>query len=209
MLGSSLMKNKLTVLFITSTLLLTGCVSKTTVTSQTQGESTQSSNSAAPEQTTKVGENYPSDETSFIQTVEETVKSLKGKTDLQQSQLIKERDIKLCAFTSQGQVDNWVGKLAEVGATDDGKAYISIEISSSIVVQTWNNGLSDIFDKTLILPDSAVYAAALKMKKGDKVTFSGNFQTSQQSCFTKENLTEAFYGVDPNFIFHFTQLSPA
>jgi hypothetical protein len=150
---------------------------------------------------------YPAVEAQFVQTVEATAKAFNsGSTDLQQSQAIRTRDAQLCSI-SGSHAESWVGTIHDIGATGDGFAYVNVEIAPTIVLQTWNNAFSDIDSDTLIKPDQPFFQTLVPMKEGQKVTFSGDFLSSSDSCLKRANLTETFYATDPNFILKFTNIA--
>jgi hypothetical protein len=99
---------------------------------------------------------------------------------------------------------NWVGKISDIGANGDGYAYVEIEIAPTINVQTWNNAFSDAEDNTLIKPSEPFFSTLVPMKVGQKIVFSGTFLTSSKSCLKGANVTQTFYGLDPNFIVRFS-----
>jgi hypothetical protein len=151
---------------------------------------------------------YPATEATFVQTIITAAKDYESaSTDLQRSQVLANRDAALCAAVSGNHADNWVGKIHNIGANGDGYAYVEIEISPTIAVQTWNNAFSDVGSDTLIHQDAPFFQTLVPMKVGQKVTFSGDFLSSSSSCLDKENLTETFYAADPNFIFRFSNVA--
>jgi len=151
---------------------------------------------------------YPPSETEFVKIIEEASKELAANvTDIQRSQIIKMRDEKLCAAVPGNHADSWVGSVHNIGATGDGNAYIEVEIAPTVVVQTWNNALSDLSDHTLIQPGSSLFQTLAPMKVETKVSFSGDFLTSSGSCLERGNATEIFYGTDPNFVFRFSDIT--
>ena len=150
---------------------------------------------------------YPAAEATFVQTIATAEKSYSAaSTDLQRSQVIATRDSALCALIPGNHVDNWVGTIHDIGANGDGYAWVNVEIAPTVVVQTWNNAFSDISANTLIHQDAPFFQTLVPMKEGQKITFSGDFVTSD-TCLTKENLTQTFYALDPNFIFRFSGVS--
>jgi hypothetical protein len=151
---------------------------------------------------------YPASESNFVRIVNAAENKLSGDaTDLQESQIIKNRDAAMCRVLSQHQAKDWVGTIHDIGANGDGYAYVEVEIAPTIVVQTWNNAFSDYQDHTLIKPSQPFFKTLVPMEVGQKVTFTAKFLTSSDSCFTKANLTQTFYGLDPNFIARFSDVA--
>jgi len=151
--------------------------------------------------------NYPAEQSKFLQIIEDAkVEIENAETDLQESVALRGRDKKLCAMLSSNKVVNWTGKIKNVGANGEGKAYVDIEIADRIRVQTWNNAFSDIGDNTLISTSSAFFDDLVAMKEGDLVTFSATFLRGSNSCLKKGNLTDIFYGISPEFIVRFSDV---
>lgn len=128
-------------------------------------------------------------------------------TELQQSEAIRTRDAALCGIVPGGTVDGWVGKIIEIGANNEGKAHVRIEIADNLVVQTWNNAFSDYADNTLIDPSAPFFSSLTTMEEGSLVRFSGSFvPDGAGSCLKKANLTNVFYATDPNWIMSFSDI---
>ena len=164
----------------------------------------------APEPAPKPGYGtYPDAQAQFVQIVEDSAAAISAaETDLQRSQLLITRDQALCAVPGvAGVVDNWVGEVHDIGANGDGLAYVSIEIAPTILVKTWNNAFSDIGDDTLIGPNVPFFQTLIPMTEGTKVTFSGDFLNDDAVCVQGANLTEVFYGSDPDFLFRFSNVA--
>ena len=129
-------------------------------------------------------------------------------TDLQESAALRDRDKALCSVLSSYAATDWTGSVTKIGANGEGKAYITIEIGDDARVQTWNNAFSDIGDNTLIPETNPIFAKIVPLDKGDKVKFSAKFLRGRDTCLKQGNLTEYFYGRDPEFIVQFTKIEP-
>lgn len=147
---------------------------------------------------------YPQSQADFVSLIEKAREDFdSAETDLQESVIVRGRDKALCGLLSGGVANKWVGKIKDVGANGEGKAYLEIEIANDVRVQTWNNALSDIFDNTLIPTSSKFFDRLVAMQKGDLVYWSAKFLSESNSCLKGANLTEYFYGKDPKFIVDF------
>jgi hypothetical protein len=104
---------------------------------------------------------------------------------------------------------DWSGTVKNIGANGEGKAYITIEIGDDARVQTWNNAFSDIGDNTLIPDTNPIFDVIVPLEKGDSVKFSAKFLKGRDTCLRQGNLTEFFYGRDPEFIVQFTKIEPS
>ena len=144
---------------------------------------------------------YPPAQQAFLDAIVAGRTSVdQASTELQRSAVKTDRDANLCAVTGNGFIDNWVGKVTEIGANNDGLAHVTIEIADGVKMQTWNNAFSDLTDGTLIPPGTPAFDALLTMNEGALVYFSGQTVPSDTSCLKGSNLTDTFYMIDPNFV---------
>jgi len=188
--------------------------SSSETTSSPASSSATSSESAAPEEPAEVEPvggrygDYPVAQLKFVQTVDKAKTAIRdAETDLQESVALRSRDKALCAILGNNKATNWTGVIGRVGANGEGKAYVLVDIADDMKVSTWNNALSDFQDDTLIPTTSSFFDDLVALKKGDPVTFSGTFLSSNDSCLKKSNLTDIFYGRDPDFVFRFSDIS--
>lgn len=186
--------------------------SSTTSSSTTQQTSENATESVETEQETSIPEygNYPSAQKDFIRIVEEARGKIDdAETELQESVALRQRDKDLCAVLDGRTATNWTGKITKVGANGEGKAHVEIELADDIRVMTWNNAFSDINDNTLISPNASFFDDLVAMPEDTTVTWSGRFLAGNNFCLKKANLTNLFYGKDPQFIVRFTDIKAA
>jgi hypothetical protein len=144
----------------------------------------------------------------FIEIIEAAKDTIgDAETDLQRNVALRARDKDLCATLENGKATNWTGLIDDVGANGEGKAYVEIKIADRIKIKTWNNAFSDFSDNTLIPTSSSFFDNLVAMKKGDSVSFSATFLKGSNSCLTKANLTEVFYGISPEFVVKFSGIT--
>ena len=119
------------------------------------------------------------------------------------------REHELCALLPGREVSNWVGRVTKIDADSDGKGVLALEIAPDVQVQTWNNALSDVMDKTLIPPGSDAFLAASALKKGQTIAFSGRFLPgSEGDCLREASMTLNGKLASPEFIFQFDRVGP-
>lgn len=149
----------------------------------------------------------PAAQTTFLKIFNDAAKKYESaETDLQRSVIIKGRNAEMCAKVG-GSFTHWVGKIDDVGANGEGKAYVSIDLGSDVKFQTWNNAFSDSGDNTLIPPGSALFNHLVALAPGDKVVFSGNFVPGDGACLKTSNMTEYFSATSPEFVTRFTDVT--
>ena len=147
----------------------------------------------------------PAQQKKFVDIINKGVKAYEdAKTDLKSSVALRKRDKDACAVLKNLNATNWVGKIQDIGANNEGKAYIQIEIASGIRVQTWSNAFSDLNDDTLIPEGSKVFNAIMDGEEGTPITFSAKFIKGNKTCLKGTNLTEYFYATDPKFVVKIT-----
>jgi hypothetical protein len=150
---------------------------------------------------------YPSDQKEFIDVIVAARTAIDdAETDLQESVALRTRDKDLCKILSSNSAKNWVGVITEVGANGEGKAYVEIELADNVRVKTWNNAFSDLSDNTLIPTSASFFDRLVALTEDTKVVWSGKFLSESDSCLKKANLTDVFYGIDPQFVVRFSDI---
>lgn len=185
---------------------------KNTPTQTSQTPAQESTDKVQPELATNetpvapVDDHLPETQKKLISLVDENkAKYSAASTDLQKSDIIRTRDTQICSAVGT-QFNDWVGTVKEVGANNQGKAHLSVDLSPSVKISTWNNALSDYSDNTLIPQGSELYNELVKMNKGAKVSVSGAFIASDSSCIRATNVTKTFTALDPDYLVRFTSV---
>jgi hypothetical protein len=112
-----------------------------------------------------------------------------------------ERKSEICLLGCT-RVADWHGVVHTLSSDSNGRGVL---VGPQILVRT---NYSDLFDKTLIDPQSPIYATAIHMKIGDIVRFSGEFFEDRDDCFREGSLTFDGSLKEPEFIFRFSDLAP-
>ncbi len=175
--------------------------------SESTASLTESAESSAPK--SPYGLAYPADQAEFIEIIKAARRDIENAdTDLQESKILRDRDIALCRVLGDYKAELWVGRVVEIGTSGEDSATVEIEIASDVNVETWTSVFSDLFDNTntLIPSDSQMYEELLKMSEGTDVVFSANFAEGNKFCLRQANLLTARYGTDPGFIAQFTYI---
>jgi hypothetical protein len=150
---------------------------------------------------------YSDDQKEFIRIIEDAIVEIEdAETELQQSVALRKRDDALCAVLNKRVATKWTGKITEVGSNSEGFAHVEIELADGVRVKTWNNAFSDIGDDTLISPSADFFDNLVAMSEDTVVTWTGRFAAGDSFCLKKANLTQTFYGIDPQFIVKFSNI---
>lgn len=150
---------------------------------------------------------YSDDQKEFIRIIEDAIVEIEdAETELQQSVALRKRDDALCAVLNKRVATNWTGKITEIGSNSDGFAHVEIELADGVRVKTWNNSFSDISDNTLIPPSADFFDNLVATSEDTVVTWTGRFAAGDSFCLKKANLTQTFYGIDPQFIVKFSNI---
>lgn len=116
-----------------------------------------------------------------------------------------DRKQKLCKLLNRGRVDGWIGTIAKLESSSEGKGVLAVEIEGEdIFIKTWNNDFSDILDHSMINPNSDLFNAVSRMSEGDRVLFSGGFYQSKEDCFKEVSITQRGSVTEPEFLFRFS-----
>jgi len=151
----------------------------------------------------------PIDEVQFINAVEKYVSGFReAKNELQQSALRDQRKKEMSKTIGGRVVSSWIGKINQLETNTEGKAILSIRISSDIEIKTWNNALSDINTNTLISKDSSLYNSLFELSRGQQVVFSGSFFSSQTDYIEETSMTIQGSMRNPEFLFKFKSVRP-
>ena len=121
----------------------------------------------------------------------------------------KKRDY-LLATVPTGKISNWVGTIKRIGTTKGGDfAFVDIESDIAgykISYKTWNNGLSDFSDNTMIPLNSPVYNQLGNLNEKIKVVFTAQFIKDEQDGFKEGSITESGNVTDTEFIVRFIDI---
>lgn len=153
---------------------------------------------------------FPKDQQEFVQIVVSAQKQARNtENDMQRGGIKAARDQQICAVMKSRAVSGWIGTVKLVDANSDGKGVFTVEIAHDVRVKTWNNAFSDISDKTMFEPGSALFNTASQLKKGQRVKFSGMFlKGSQGECVREASISLSGKVQDPDFIFRFSSVEP-
>jgi hypothetical protein len=151
----------------------------------------------------------PSDQRSFLSAIDSGRSAYRsGSNDMQRGAARPARAKAICSALGRSkEVRDWVGQVATLSSNGDGKGVFGVTIAKDVTVATWNNALSDIGDRTLIEPDSALFRKASALSKGQWVKFSGTFRPSDVDCAKESSLTLAGSMTDPDFVFRFSDVT--
>jgi hypothetical protein len=150
----------------------------------------------------------PADQRSWLRAVTEAQKAAEGATEVQVVSLRKERGKAMCrSLGSDLAVSDWIGTVTNVETTLGGDGgVLTVALARDVSVSTWNNGLSDLGDDTIIDPDSPLYEDLGRLKPGDEVVISGNFMAHDGNCVRDMNLLDVDGVTQPEFVFRFTSI---
>lgn len=135
-------------------------------------------------------------------------KSSSGENELKLSKIRGDRRNLLNATSAS--VTGWSGTIESLSTNSEGKAILSVKLPCGdddidVLVQTWNNGLSDIEDNTLIPQSSKLYTTLSDLGTGKEITFSGTFLTGDETNgFHEASMSESGSMTSPEFIFRFS-----
>ncbi|WP_238912517.1 hypothetical protein [Achromobacter xylosoxidans] len=152
----------------------------------------------------------PKDQQEFLQIVAAAQRQARGaENDMQRGGIKASRDQQICAAMKSRSVTGWIGTVKLVDANSDGKGVFTVEISDDVRIKTWNNAFSDMSDKTMFEPGSAMFNTASNLKKGQRVKVSGSFlKGTQGDCLKEASLSLSGKVQDPDFIFRFLSIEP-
>jgi hypothetical protein len=110
-------------------------------------------------------------------------------------------------FNGHYVASGWIGTIKEIRLSFDGKGAVAVEIAPGITVETWNNMLSDITDRTRVDPSDELYRQLESLQRGGRVVFSGRFFKDKEDCIRENSMTTHGSLTEPEFLFRFSALS--
>ena len=146
------------------------------------------------------------DETAFIKAVGDARAAYEKADYDARVALQSTRAAAICAAVKKPEVNGWVGAIKEVERDPGGRTILSVALPDGTLVKTWNNAMSDIEDKTLILAGTPLAAAVGKLAQGDAIRFSGTFFPDEPDCYRSSRLSLDQSMTEPSFLFRFTAL---
>lgn len=157
------------------------------------------------------GQDVPPDQARFIAAIHSgRAAYLAGENEMAKGAARPARARAICAILPrQTSVRGWLGTVTKLSSNSDGMGVLAVQIGEHVQLKTWNNSFSDIGDKTLIDPASALYQKAVALRVGARIWLSGNFIPHQTDCFREGSLTQHGSMTDPEFIFQFFDVTPA
>jgi hypothetical protein len=156
----------------------------------------------------KASSEKPDDESAVLEIVEAAMSRYKtGQNDMQRGAARPIRGQSICSVLPSRRARNWIGTVTKLSTNGDGKGVLHVQVAPDIYVQTWNNALSDTFDKTLIDPQTALFRTVSQLREGQKVRFSGSFASSEIDCIEEASMTMQGSITQPEFIFKFDTVS--
>jgi hypothetical protein len=167
------------------------------------------SNRAAADLASDDGWEAPEAEKNWLAAVGSAQDAAEDANEVVVVQARKLRAEQMCAALPEDlRVHDWLGEVEAVETTSGGDGgVLSITVAKDVLVQTWNNGLSDIGDDTLIDPDTSLYTALATLHEGDQVTFSGSFLADDDGCVSESSLFDTNGVRTPSFMMKFESVS--
>jgi hypothetical protein len=164
--------------------------------------------SKAPSASEQMQTMMPADEVAVIAAVEKARQQYAAATnDLAKGASRPARATAICAALRSRSVAGWVGRVSTLSSNADGKGVLAIEIAPNVLIKTWNNGLSDTWDQTLIEPSSPLFAVASQLHKGQIVRVGGTFFQNASDCVHEASMSLADSIDEPEFIFRFGSIT--
>lgn len=112
----------------------------------------------------------------------------------------------ICAAVKNPAIKDWVGRIKEIDKDAGGRTIVSVSLPDGTLVKTWNNAMSDIEDKTLVIAGTPLAAAFGKLANGNSIRFSGSFFPDEPDCYRSSRLSLDQSMTEPSFLFRFTEV---
>ncbi|MBB3929927.1 hypothetical protein GGR25_000946 [Kaistia hirudinis] len=148
----------------------------------------------------------PRDEAAFTKVVTAARQEYEGANFDDRAALQSGRAAAICGAVKGPAVQNWVGRIKEIDKDAGGRTIVTVSLPDGTLVKTWNNAMSDIEDKTLIVAGTPLATAFAKLAQGDAIRFSGTFFNDEPDCFRSSRLSLDQSMTEPSFLFRFNDV---
>ena len=147
---------------------------------------------------------FPSSQRRLIEIIDNAQISFrKVNNEIDEFEIREERAKKLRSALPNLTINSWVGKVKNIDITSDGNVIFELKLPNSITIGTWNNSLSDYFDKTIIENNTQLYNVIKTLRRGDEVEFDGTFLSSNKDHLSETSLTKSGSINSPDFLIYF------
>jgi hypothetical protein len=151
----------------------------------------------------------PDEQKDFLAAVERGQDAVSEGNDLTLVTAARDRASQICPELGDGQVQDWVGTIEDVGTVFGGKqAHLTVSLGHDVELRTWSRVSQDGRDHTLVDPNSDLYRDLADLGAGDPVRFSGAFRPRGASCLHETSLFPKNGMLTPGFVFRFTAVGP-
>lgn len=152
---------------------------------------------------TRIWDLMPPDERAFITAVQDSAKAYRaGQADAKAA-----RAKKLCEISELSHpLRGWVGRMAKLTKTSDGKGALSLSISQDIHVATGAGSSSEASEDILIQPNDPLFSRVSAFREGQFLRFFGEFVKSDADCVKEANSAVETSMTQPEFVFHFSDV---
>ena len=118
-------------------------------------------------------------------------------------------------------VSDWIGRIQTLHTTENGKAYLLLELAIlppenaeqnmpipefRVTMGTWNNAYTDLDYKTLILPGTPLHTWLANFNEGEWIIFSGKSFVGNEDYLKEASPSETDAMLSPQFILKFELL---
>lgn len=151
--------------------------------------------------------NLPSAQVKLLAVVDEYANRFRtAKNELQESSLRTARgDAFFKLVGSDLGVENWIGKITDLGTDSQDKAYIRVSIAPNVELVTLNMSALDV-QGTMISNGTELYSNLMGMTEGDPIKLSGSFIPNGREGFYEASLTINGAMTEPAFLFRFSRI---
>lgn len=118
------------------------------------------------------------------------------------------REICEAMKATRGAARGWTGTVERLDSTSAGNGILTVRISALVTLKTWNAEFIDTQDRTLIPHRSPLFPVAAGLRRGQAITFDGEFRPHRDDCIREVSLSFTGAMEEPDFLFRFTAIRP-
>jgi hypothetical protein len=118
------------------------------------------------------------------------------------------REICEAMKATRGAARGWTGTVERLDSTSAGNGILIVRVSALVTLKTWNVEFVDTQDRTLIPHGSPLFPVAAGLRRGQTISFDGEFRPHRDDCIREVSMTFAGAMEEPDFLFRFTAIRP-
>lgn len=151
----------------------------------------------------------PLDQKRFIAVIAESRRAYNSLLDeFNQGTIRPARRKAICelGYDKERRIKDWVVTINSRKTDREGRGILVVNLDNNTILTTRDPSISEVRDKSIILPDSVIYDQMRHLKTGDYIKITGLFTESKIDCIKENSYNLQNSIVTPRFTFLFEHI---